>query len=66
MWATPWAYDNKVFCLDEAGTTHVLQAGSEFKVLDTNALGEKFWSTVAISNGSIILRGVEHVYCIRQ
>ncbi|MHC4174335.1 MAG: PQQ-binding-like beta-propeller repeat protein, partial [Planctomycetota bacterium] len=59
-------YDNKVFCLDEAGTTHVLQAGSEFKVLDTNALGEKFWSTAAISNGSIILRGVEHVYCIRQ
>ena len=66
MWATPWAHDNKIFCLDEAGTTHVLQAGSEFKVLDTNVLGEKFWSTVAISNGSIILRGVEHVYCIRQ
>jgi outer membrane protein assembly factor BamB len=65
FWATPWAYDGKVFCLDEAGTTHVLQAGNEFKVLDTNILNDKFWSSAAISKGSIILRGVNNVYCIR-
>jgi outer membrane protein assembly factor BamB len=66
LWATPWAYDNRIFCLDEAGTTHVLKAGSEFEVLDTNVLGEKFWSSAAMSDGSIILRGVDYVYCIRQ
>ena len=27
FWASPWAYDGKVFCLDETGTTHVLKAG---------------------------------------
>ena len=33
FWASPWAYDGKVFCLDETGTTHVLKAGATFEVL---------------------------------
>ena len=39
FWASPWAYDSKIFCLDDGGTTHVLQAGPEFKVLGKNSLG---------------------------
>src|SRR4051794_41260824 len=30
--SSPWAYDGKLFCLDDGGTTHVLRAGPEFQV----------------------------------
>jgi hypothetical protein len=53
-----------IFCLEESGTTHVLQAGPEFKVLNTNTLDDKFWSSAAISGGVLIFRGVEYVYGI--
>jgi outer membrane protein assembly factor BamB len=65
FWASPWAYDGKVFCLDDGGTTHVLQAGPEFKVLGQNVLKDQFWSSPAMAGGSLILRGVDKVYCIK-
>jgi outer membrane protein assembly factor BamB len=65
FWASPWAYDGKVFCLDDGGTTHVLQAGPEFKVLGKNSLNDQFWATPAVAGGSLILRGVDNVYCIK-
>jgi len=64
FWASPWAYNNMIFCLDDTGTTHIIQAGPEFKVLGTNALDDKFWSSTAIAGGTLIFRGVEYVYGI--
>jgi outer membrane protein assembly factor BamB len=65
FWTSPWAADGKIFCLDDAGTTHVLDAGPEFKLLGTNKLNELFWASAAVSDGSIYLRGVDNLYCIR-
>jgi outer membrane protein assembly factor BamB len=64
--SSPWAYDNKVFCLDEGGQTFVVQAGPEFKVLARNKLDEMFWSSPAVSGGALLLRGVDHLYCIED
>ena len=64
FWASPWAYNDLVFCLDDTGTTHVLQSGPEFKVVAANKLDDKFWSSTAISGGVLIFRGVEYVYGI--
>ena len=55
FWASPWAYDGKVFCLDDGGTTHVVQAGPTFKVLSKNTLSDQFWATPALAGGSLIL-----------
>ena len=66
FWASPWAHDGKVFCLDDGGTTHVLKAGPEFKVLGRNSLADQFWATPALTGGALIMRGVEHVYCVKQ
>ena len=66
FWASPWAYDGKVFCLDDGGTTHVLQAGPAFKVLGKNTLNDQCWATPAVAGGSLIVRGVDSVYCIKQ
>ena len=66
FWASPWASDSKIFCLDDGGTTHVIQAGPKFKVLGKNTLSEMFWASPAVVSGSLLLRGVDHLYCIRQ
>ena len=60
-----WAADGKIFCLDDAGTTYVLDAGPEFKLLATNNLNEMFWASPAVADGSILLRSVDSLYCIR-
>ncbi|MCA9051652.1 MAG: PQQ-binding-like beta-propeller repeat protein, partial [Planctomycetaceae bacterium] len=36
--SSPWAYDGKIFCLNEFGTTTVIEAGPQFAVLHTNEL----------------------------
>jgi outer membrane protein assembly factor BamB len=64
--ASPWAYGDKVFCLDREGRTFVVQAGTEFKVLSKNELGEMCWATPAVANGALFLRSRDHLYCIRQ
>jgi outer membrane protein assembly factor BamB len=66
FWASPWAGDGKVFCLDSEGTTHVVQAGKEFSVLGKNTLEDQFWATPAPAGGTVILRGVDNVYCIKR
>lgn len=64
--ASLWADDERVFILDENGTTHVVQSGPEFKVLATNRIDDLFWSTPAIAGAALLLRGVEKLYCVRN
>src|SRR5947209_10121130 len=45
---SPWASDGKLFCLDDGGTTYVVQAGPTFKELGKNAIGDMCWSTPAV------------------
>ena len=65
FWASPWAFDGKIYCLEEKGTTHVIQAGREFKELEKNKLDDIFWSSTAIAKGSYIFRGEKGIYCVR-
>jgi outer membrane protein assembly factor BamB len=65
FWASPWAFDGKIYCLEEKGTTHVIQAGREFKELGKNKLNDIFWASTAIANGSYIFRGEKGIYCVR-
>jgi outer membrane protein assembly factor BamB len=64
--ASPWAYEGKIFCLSEDGDTFVIQAGREFKVTGKNSIGEMCMATPAIAKGSLFLRGMKHLYCIRS
>jgi len=66
FWASPWAFNGKIYCLEEKGTTHVIQAGRSFKELQKNSLeGDIFWASTAISNGSYVFRGEKAIYCVR-
>jgi outer membrane protein assembly factor BamB len=64
--ASPLAYDGKIFCLSEDGTTYVVKAGTEFELLGKNVLGEVALATPAIADGRLFIRTAAAVYCIRK
>jgi len=66
FWASPWAYDGKVFCPDDSGRTHVLKPGPKLEVIGTNSIDDKVWSSPAFVDQTMILRGANAVYCIRE
>ena len=39
--ASPWAYNDNIFCLNEYGDTFVVKAGPEFEILRVNSLGQR-------------------------
>ena len=64
---SPWAYNGKIFCLNEDGETRVIQAGKEFKYLHTNKLAEDDMAMAcpAIAGDRLLIRTSARVYCIR-
>ena len=64
--ASPLAYNGKIFCFGERGETVVVEAGDRFRMLGRNELGELIMSTPAIAGNSLIIRTLNHLYCIRK
>ena len=64
--ASPFAYDDKVFCLDENGVTFVIATGPEFKLLRTNSLGDDTMcmATPAIAQDNLLIRTEDKLFCI--
>lgn len=63
---SPVAYDGKILLTSEDGETHVIQAGPEFAVLRTNSVDEPVLASPAIANGTIFIRGRDHLFAIAQ
>jgi outer membrane protein assembly factor BamB len=63
---SPWAYDDKIFCMSEDGDTYVFQAGNDFKLLNINPLNEMCMATPAIVRGSLIVRTDKHLLRIKN
>ena len=66
--SSPWAYDGKLFCLNENGETFVIRAGREFELLHTNTLKEDDMgmATPAIVDNHLLIRTAARLYCIKQ
>lgn len=64
--SSPWAYNGKLFALNEDGDTYVIQAGPEYKLLGRNSLGEMCMATPAIARGSLIIRTASKLYRIAK
>ena len=62
--SSPVAGDGKVYFTNEEGTTTVVKAGPEFRVLAENRLGEECLASPAISRGAIFLRTRTRLWCI--
>jgi outer membrane protein assembly factor BamB len=67
VWASPWANNNRIYFLDEKGTTRVFKAGDAFEQVAENKLeGTKFWSSVAVAGNAYIFKGGEKLYYVRK
>ena len=62
--ASPWAYNNMLFCLSEDGDCFVIEHGREYRLIRKNSLGELCMATPAIAQGSLILRSAGNLYSI--
>jgi outer membrane protein assembly factor BamB len=62
--ASPWAYNGKVFFLNEDGNTYVMPVGPEFEIERTNSLNELCIATPSICQGRLLIRTASQVYCI--
>lgn len=60
--ASPVASDGKLYFSSEDGEVFVVKAGPKHELLATNPVGEVMMATPAISDGLVIVRGINHVF----
>ena len=64
FYGSPVIADGKLYCIDRTGTTAIVQASGEFKLIGQPSLGEKSDCTPAFADGKIYIRGNKNLYCI--
>ena len=64
--ASPVASDGKIYLSSEDGDVFVVKAGAKHELLATNAVGEVMMATPAISDGLVIVRGINHVFAFGE
>jgi outer membrane protein assembly factor BamB len=63
--ASPWAYNNKIFCLSEEGQTIVIPTGGQKpEIVRKNDLDELCMATPATARGSLFIRTESQLYRI--
>lgn len=60
--ASPVAGDGKLYFASEDGDVFVVKAGPKYEMVATNPVGEVMMATPAISDGLVIVRGVNHLF----
>lgn len=66
VYASPVAASGRVYVLDRAGATAVLDAGKDLKVLAVNKLDDSFDASPALAADDLYLRGRKHLYRISE
>jgi outer membrane protein assembly factor BamB len=66
FYASPWAYNGKLFLLNEDGTTYVLEDGADFQLLHKCSLEDNCWATPAIARGSLFIRTYSKLYRLQS
>ena len=62
--SSPIAGDGHVYASDNDGKTFVIKAGREFKLVETNQLGERITASPAVAGDRLIYRTDSHLYSI--
>ncbi len=64
FFGSPVAFGGFVALTSEEGDTYLVKAGPAFEIAKINAIGEQVWSSPAIANGRIYIRGAKHLFAI--
>ncbi|HSR49668.1 MAG TPA: PQQ-binding-like beta-propeller repeat protein, partial [Acidobacteriota bacterium] len=59
------AADGKILATTLDGRTYVFKAGRQFEVLASNQVGEPVWASLAIVNGTVFVRGGDHLFAFK-
>jgi outer membrane protein assembly factor BamB len=62
--ASPVAFDGKILLTSEDGDTFMVKAGPKHEILGSNSVGEPVYSSPAIADGRIFIRGEKNLYAI--
>ncbi len=66
VYASPVAAAGRIYITDLEGTTLVLSADPEPKVLGLNRIGEAVSASAAVAGNTMYLRGEKHLYCVGE
>ncbi|HZJ42672.1 MAG TPA: PQQ-binding-like beta-propeller repeat protein, partial [Pyrinomonadaceae bacterium] len=64
--ASPVASDGKLYFSSEDGDIFVVKAGPKYEFLSKNPVGEVLMATPAVSDGLIIVRGLNHLFAFGE
>jgi len=64
--SSPVASNGKIYLSSEDGEIFVVKAGPKYELLATNPVGEVMMATPAISDGLLIVRGLNHVFAFGE
>ena len=62
--ASPILAEGRIYFLNEAGETTVIEAADQFKVVAKNSLDEKCQASMAVSGGRLFIRSDKNLWCI--
>lgn len=64
LWGSMLLAGDRLYVSNLEGDTFVLRATKKFEVLAKNSIGEPTYAPLAPSNGQLLLRTHQHLYCI--
>jgi outer membrane protein assembly factor BamB len=64
FFSSPVITEGKIYVIDMGGKMHILKVSREKKIVGEPNLGEKAFATPAFTDGRIVLRGVNNLFCI--
>lgn len=64
--SSPLGSNGKAYFLDQDARTLVVEVGPELNVVSTNELDEMCWASPAVVGDRLLLRTLDHLYCIGE
>lgn len=64
FYSSPMIVDGKLYIFSNDGKMHIFSTDSEFKLLDAFETGERTFATPAFTDGKIVVRTEESIYCV--
>lgn len=64
--ASPWSYNDHLFCLSEDGRTYAVPAGPEFSIVHTSELNELCLASPAVVGKRLLIRTASQLYSITK
>ena len=62
--ASPVSAAGHLFFTDDAGMTYVIKPGTKLEEVSRNGLGEECFASPAVAHGQLLIRTVNHLWCI--